>query len=243
MADISVNVTSSLTNSERRVSRNWTLTYFQQRLEAITGIPPDDQQVLLFHNTVSTENSDLTAQNRANRDSVTLSMLNVQEGARIHVNDTRPESELKDLEDDSNTKFFELDDAEYEKRSDTVRRWKQENKLGRFAPEYEQKKAEVKHLNEEKAKELTIGSRFRTVNDPVGERRGTIRYVGKVLEIDADNTWCGVEFDEPVGKNNGSIKGVYYFHAKPSYGGFLKPQQIETGDFPEQSLFSDDDEL
>lgn len=242
MSDITVQVTSSLTNSERRISTNWTLRYFKQRLETITGIPPDDQQLLVFKNSFTTEGKDLKGSSFADEERLTLAQLSVPPLARIQVNDTRPESELNDLDNEANTQFFELDDADYEKRSDSVRRWKQDNKLGRFDPSFVAKKEGLQKLNEKKAAELTVGSRFRTVNNKDGERRGTIRYVGKVPEIDAESTWAGVEFDEPVGKNNGSIKGVQYFSAKPNYGGFIRPAQIEEGDFPEESLFSDDDD-
>ena len=82
------------------------------------------------------------------------------------------------------------------------------------------------------------------MNDTHDERRGVIRFIGKVPEIDQGlQTWCGVEFDEPLGKNDGSIKGVYYFNCNPGYGSFLKPQQIEQGDFPELDPFGSDDEI
>lgn len=242
MSDITVQVTSSLTNSERRISTNWSLKYFKQRLETITGIPPDDQQLLFFTNSFSTEGVELKADVSQSEDFVTLEQFRIPALARIQVNDTRPESELKELENDNDGQFFELKDEDYEKRTDSIRRWKQDNKLGRFDPAYTEKKGEARKLNEAKATELKEGSRFRTVNDKDGERRGTIRFVGKVPEIDQESTWVGVEFDEPVGKNDGSIKGVSYFKAKQNYGSFLKPVQIEQGDFPEESLFSDDDD-
>lgn len=242
MSDITVQVTSSLTNSERRISTNWSLKYFKQRLETITGIPPDDQQLLFFANSFSTEGVELKAGLSQNEDAITLSQFKIPSQARIQVNDTRPESELKELENDNEGQFFELKDEDYEKRTDSIRRWKQDNKLGRFDPTYTEKKEQARKLNEEKATELKEGSRFRTVSDKDGERRGTIRFVGKVPEIDQDSIWVGVEFDEPLGKNDGSIKGVAYFKAKPNYGSFLKPVQVEQGNFPEESLFSDDDD-
>lgn len=38
---------------------------------------------------------------------------------------------------------------------------------------------------------------------------GVISYVG--MTTFAVGKWVGVVFDEPVGKNNGSIKGTVYF--------------------------------
>jgi tubulin-folding cofactor B len=245
MADITVHVTSSLTNSERRVSPNWSLKHLKQRLETITGIPPADQQLLLFPSTVSTQSTTIRAPagDENDEDSVTLAALNIAQASRIHVNETRPISEQTDWQDDANTEFFELNDEEYDKRSGTVRQWKRDNQLGRFDPGYESRKQEQLKLNHHKSDSIPLGSRFRTIDDINGERRGVVRYVGKVPVIDHENVWVGVEFDEPVGKNDGSLKGERYFTTQRNRGGFLKPVQVETGDYPELDLFSDDDEL
>lgn len=230
--DITVNVTSALTNSQRRISPGWTVEHLKQRLEPITGVPPQSQLLLLYPLVISSEHVELSEG--------VLSQYSIPQGARIQVHDVRPESELTELEDDSNVQAYEMDDEEYDKRTNTLRNWKRENKLGAYDPNYTQKKQASKQLNEASAQEITLGSRFRTMNLK-GERRGEIRFVGKIHEIDG-NTWVGVEFDEPLGKNDGSIDGVYYFKAKPGYGGFLKPQQVHQGDYPELDLFGDDDD-
>jgi tubulin-folding cofactor B len=226
--DVTINVTSLLTNSHRRISTNWSIPHLKQRLETITGIPPNDQQLLLYPNAISSECIELN-------DTTLLPTLRLSESSRIQVNDTREDSELKQLEDQS-VETYEMNDEEYDKRTNTVREWKRQNQLGKFNPEYNEKKQQMDELNESKGRELSVGSRFQA-NDG---RRGTIKFVGKVPEID-NSVWAGVEFDEPQGKNDGSVKGVYYFQAKPNYGGFLKPSQVEMGDFPEEDLFSDDE--
>ncbi|KAH3673182.1 hypothetical protein WICMUC_003800 [Wickerhamomyces mucosus] len=238
MSDITVHFTSQLTNSERRISPNWSFEYLKQRIENFTGIPPNSQQLLLFPTSISTDPVDLSS----NDDSTAVLDLNITSDSRVQINDTRPLSEQEDLTNESDIKYFELDEKDYEKRSDTVRRWKQDNQLGRFHPDFKTKKKEQLQNNKVRAQQLCVGARFRTINE-IGERRGVIKYIGKVLEIDFENIWTGVEFDEPVGKNDGSIKGVRYFSCKPGYGGFLKPVQVEQGDFQEESLFSDDDEI
>jgi len=52
---------------------------------------------------------------------------------------------------------------------------------------------------------------------------GTVRYIGKlhIRKNDAE-PWLGVELFEPVGKNDGSIKGVRYFECGKNYGVFVK---------------------
>jgi tubulin-folding cofactor B len=57
--------------------------------------------------------------------------------------------------------------------------------------------------------------------------------------------WVGVQFDEPVGRNDGAVKGKRYFTCSAGYGGFVRPDKVRAGDYPEidDFKFSDDDEL
>jgi hypothetical protein len=55
--------------------------------------------------------------------------------------------------------------------------------------------------------------------------------------------WIGIEYDEPLGKNNGTVQGVEYFKCGPNYGAFVRPTKVTVGDFPEEDLFNTDDEL
>ena len=75
-----------------------------------------------------------------------------------------------------------------------------------------------------------------------GGKRGSVQFVGKIPAI-APGFWVGVQYDEPVGKNDGTVKGDRFFECPPKYGGFLRPNKIDVGDFPEEDLFgSEDDE-
>lgn len=73
-----------------------------------------------------------------------------------------------------------------------------------------------------------------------GGRRGQVAYLGEAPEI-SPGYWVGVQFDEPLGKGNGSVKGKQYFQCELKYGGFIRPQNVAVGDFPVEDPFADDD--
>ena len=71
-----------------------------------------------------------------------------------------------------------------------------------------------------------------------GGRRGKVRYIGEIPAI-APGLWVGVQFDEPVGKGDGSVKGVTYWKCKTNYGGFVRPHNVAVGDYQELDPFAD----
>ncbi|TMW57935.1 hypothetical protein Poli38472_013409 [Pythium oligandrum] len=59
---------------------------------------------------------------------------------------------------------------------------------------------------------------------PDKELFGFVRFVGDIEGV--KGKWIGVELDAPHGKNDGSVKGRYYFRCKPKYGVFARPHQV-----------------
>jgi len=83
--------------------------------------------------------------------------------------------------------------------------------MKRLDPKFvsEQPKAPItnhEHMSD-LAAHMAVGNRCE-VNP--GGKRGEVRYIGKVPAA-APGWWVGVQYDEPVGKNNGSIMGQRYF--------------------------------
>lgn len=92
---------------------------------------------------------------------------------------------------------------------------------------------EVKHLAEESeiaAGDVASDPRFST--DRLGARvgvlgyesLGTLRFYGD--RIGGGGLRCGVELDDPVGRNNGSIGGVQYFACADKHGVLVVPNKV-----------------
>lgn len=52
----------------------------------------------------------------------------------------------------------------------------------------------------------------------------------------------GVQFDEPLGHNDGTVKGRQLFDCQPGFGAFIRGHNVTVGDFPERDIFASDDE-
>ena len=129
-----------------------------------------------------------------------------------------------------------MDPETYSSLPASVLAWKRANKLGRFDPSApEQVASKVSsHWDTISSRGIEVGKRCRVGSDDAA-RRGVIRYVGEIKEIPGPEgaPWVGVELDEPVGKNNGSIKGVKYFEVEGGSlkGVFVRGERVEVGDF------------
>jgi tubulin-folding cofactor B len=162
------------------------------------------------------------------------------------VADTRPAGARPNYTDTSNVDKYIMPEEEYEKKTDSVLAWKKAEKLGRFnpdAPHLEQAKINA-FAQEVESRGLALGKRCRVGGDD--SRRGEIKYIGEVKEIPGGlGAWVGVQLDEPVGKNDGSINGNRYWGQESAlkHGVFVRPERVEAGDYPVLDDLEDMEEI
>lgn len=233
---INVRVTSTLNDfmAEKRFDRGLTIADLKCRLELITGATAgtmtlqvyDDKDQLLFG---------------LDNDNALLGSHTIEENYRIHVIDTtKKHGEFEDL---SKVEKFEISDTTYDQRNDSVRSFLRRNKLGKYNEEERaamKAQADAEALaEEEKAQAIKVGDRCEVAVLGEPTRRGEVKFVGKT-EF-KEGWWVGIHYDEPLGKNDGSVNGKRYFEAPMKYGGFTRPANVTVGDFPEMDY--DDEEI
>ncbi|ORC92634.1 putative tubulin-specific chaperone [Trypanosoma theileri] len=170
------------------------------------------------------------------RDDKQLGYYQCKDDYVIHVVDLQPTPQVNNFDDVSQVEKYEISEEAYSKRADNVRAFR-ERMIAQQRAEAEKSGITLpKELNEdsykEKAETMKVGDRC--MCQP-GDRLGTVRYVGRVALL-KPGYWIGVEFDEPVGKGDGSVKGTRVFQCQPNYGGFLRPDQVEVGDYPPEEF-------
>ncbi|RDX54081.1 hypothetical protein OH76DRAFT_1398377 [Lentinus brumalis] len=228
---VNVFVSSPDTRSERKYDLSLTVGQLKNKLELITGIPPQNQSIAVYASDDAPEPVvTLSDDNRP------LGFYGVRDWQVLKVTDLNPAASFTgQLTDTSQVDKFELSETEYAQRQDTVLAYKQRNKIGRFAEKPAEESAAAEPV------EITVGARCEVESaEEDFRKRGTVRYVGPT-EF-AKGVWVGIEYDEPIGKNDGSVKGKRYFECKPNCGVFVKPDRVKVGDFPVEEINFDDDE-
>ncbi|KAG8187231.1 hypothetical protein JTE90_020660 [Oedothorax gibbosus] len=224
-------VTSSINSfgTQRRFPKDLKIGELKQKLELLTGASSGSMELELLN-----DKQEIIAK-LVGDDSILGSY--PLEGAKVlHVTDTFHQA--GEFEDVSKVKKFELSEEEYLKREDTLRAFKEKMKLqsgGDAKAALEEKKLKEE---EELIKKIVVGNRCNVRVSGKPNRRGTVMYVGKT-EF-KPGFWVGVKYDEPLGKNDGSVGGKRYFECEPKYGGFVKPHDIIIGDFPEETYDLDE---
>lgn len=126
----------------------------------------------------------------------------IDDGMRLHVIDKFALNSELDFE---SVEKYEMPPEEYAKKSDTVRAYLIRNKLGKYQDDELKKQKEV--VTSDKEDEILIesiksGSRCQVSLPGAAKRLGTVRYTGLVEGL--QGYWVGIQYDEPLGKNDGS---------------------------------------
>ncbi|TVY39725.1 Cell polarity protein [Lachnellula subtilissima] len=221
--DIPLQVTSENASSERRITPSWTIGQLKAKLEPVTGIPPLSQKLVL--NLGSQQSVSMEA---ADEENTQLCVFPLAPYAEIHA--LAPTTPTRPVCKNTNSR-----------RPSTKRKptaclpGKKANKLGRFdpdAPSLEQAKL-LALENEIKERGIAVGKRCRVGGEDA--KRGVVMYVGDVEEIPGQTgAWVGVKLDEPVGRNDGSLKGKRYWgkEGDAKFGVFVRPERVEIGEWP-----------
>lgn len=219
---------------ERSFSKNISIRDLKMKLELLTGIAGDGMKISLLAD-------DAVCHQDIGDDSRSLSSFlpGVWEN-KLRVRVTGVSLGSGDVMDGETVKF-ELTDEAYESRAESLRKFKQQQNLGRFNPEAAEAKRrehDDKIVREaEAAKNISVGNRVevRVAGNPT--RRGTVKFVGQT-HFKPGIPMIGVQYDEPMGKNDGSVAGQRYFTCPDKYGSFVKPTDVVVGDFPEDDPFA-----
>lgn len=238
MVNVFISSNCNSFTSEKKFAKDLTVAGLKNKLELITGASALSMSIAAFDKS-DKKLCDL------DEDTALLGSYPVDSGCRLHVEDTNKSKD--EFENLANVEKFTMTADEYSKRTDTVQSFMKRNKMGKYNAEevakLEAEKAEIEKEEAKAAENMKIGDRCQIRVPEKPTRVGSVQYVGKMDES-KPGYWVGVKFDEPLGKNDGSVGGKRYFTCQAKYGGFVKISHVEVGDFPEEDFgLSDDDEM
>lgn len=217
---------------ELRMDLTTSISDVKDRLYRHTGTRPSSMTLLLRSSERGPIRHDLADETR------TLADYGAVSGDWLHIVDSDPHSASAGgwLEDTSLVPKYKLPEGKYESSQNTYRAYKA--RMREKDPTWSMTSELAKKVNKlnvggpdhaEEKPRINIGER---VEVSPGGNRGEVRFVGQELTGLPEGWWVGVRFDEPVGKNDGTVKGVKYFDAQQGFGGLIRPSKVTVGDFP-----------
>ncbi|KAL8253427.1 hypothetical protein R6Q59_037120 [Mikania micrantha] len=157
------------------------------------------------------------------------------DGYRLHIIDLDPSSVTSGgwLEDTSLVEKYKISDEAYDKLDGTYRKFKE--KLGPRNTAQGSKMGD--DYMEDISENIKVGDRCQV--EP-GEKRGAVKFVGRAEAL-GPGFWVGIQYDEPLGKHDGLVKGTRFFECPPLHGAMVRPDKVKVGDYPERDPFEDEE--
>lgn len=165
-----------------------------------------------------------------------LGFYSPQDGYRLHVTDLDPSSVTSGgwLEDTSLVEKYTISEEAYDKLDGTYRKFKEKFvHQNRSAPGSKMSE----NYMEDTCANFKLGDRCQV--EP-GEKRGVIKFVGRAEAL-GPGFWVGIQYDEPLGKHDGMVKGVRYFECPALHGAIVRPDKVKVGDYPERDPFEEEE--
>ncbi|SJM86595.1 related to Tubulin-specific chaperone B [Zygosaccharomyces bailii] len=224
---VKVTVISPLCSVTKEWNVNITLNEMCKKLQALTGVSPSDMKLTFEFE----DGKPLKVVEHPSLDPDLCPLKSISHGTRIVVQDTNQNSMANQLQSSGGgDPSFKLSEETYAQRKDSILNWKIQNRWGRFDPETKARQENDRKLQQQRVNQLEVGERCSVCTNSQPERRGYLRYIGKISDINNLDIWCGIEFDCAVGKNDGTLNGkVYFGPVEANHGGFVKPCNVETG--------------
>lgn len=216
-------------NADIRFSLQMTVEAMKDKLWKKCGTSVDSMSLELYDDT-GAKVADLTDNGRP------FGFYSPMNGYRLHVVDLDPSSVTSGgwLEDTSLVEKYKISDEAYKKRDGTFRKFKE--KLALQSPSGASTKLPDNYM-EDLCTNIKVGDRCQI--EP-GDKRGVVKYVGQAENL-GPGFWVGVQYDEPLGKHDGLVKGTRYFDCPPLHGVMVRPDKIQVGDFPERDPFEEEE--
>ncbi|KAF7019733.1 hypothetical protein CFC21_032885 [Triticum aestivum] len=220
--------------SDIRVSQQTTVEALKEKLWKKTGTAVGSMRLEL-RDEAGARVADL------DRDAAPLAAYSPYDGYRLHIIDLDPSSVTSGgwLEDTSLVEKYTISDEAYDKLGTNFRKFKE--KMVSKNPVSDDKQSD-NHM-EELCANIKVGDRCEV--EP-GAKRGTVKFVGRAEAL-GRGFWVGVQYDEPLGKHDGMVKGVRFFECPQGHGAIVRPEKVkfrlQVGNFPERDPFDDEDEI
>ncbi|CAN1140386.1 Tubulin-folding cofactor B [Linum perenne] len=215
--------------TEVRISRQSTIEAVKDKLWRKCGTSVNSMSLELYDD-ANNKVADL------NNPSSPLGLYSPIDGFRIHIIDLDPSSVTSGgwLEDTSLVEKYTISEEAFDKLDGTFRKFK--GKMVSQNPFSFEPKTTANYM-EEVCADMKVGDRCEV---QPGEKRGVVKFVGQAEPL-GPGFWVGVEYDEPLGKHDGMVKGTRYFECPPLHGAMVRPDKVKVGEYPERDPFEDEE--